>query len=275
MPLAIITVIYQNYTVLADFLQSLAKQTDKNFHLFIADLSKDKQKIDTKNIPATIIEAENQGYADGVNEGINKALKEGYSQFAIVNSDVYFAENFVSKATQSLENHPGSIIGGKIYYASGFEYHKERYNLDQLGKVFWYAGGSIDWNHVLVKHRGVDELDTGQYDRFEETDFETGCLMCYDKSVVETVGPWDKSYFLYYEDADFSMRAKKKGVKLYYDPLIVIWHKNAQSTDGAGSDLHQKYQKKNRLKFGLKYSAWKIKLHLLKNLVSDIITKID
>ena len=126
MPLAIITVIYQNYTVLADFLQSLEKQTDKNFHLYIADLSKDKQKIDTKNIPSTIIDEKNLGYAHGVNTGIEKAIKDGLNQFAIVNSDIYFAENFVAKTIASLDKHPGSIIGGKIYYASGFEYHKER-----------------------------------------------------------------------------------------------------------------------------------------------------
>ncbi len=265
MPLAIITVIYQNYTVLADFLQSLEKQTDKNFHLSIADLSKDKQKIDTKNIASTIIDAENLGYAHGINIGIEKAVKDGCTQFCVVNSDIYFAENFVSKASQSIENHPNSIIGGKIYYAPGFEYHKERYNLDQLGTVFWFAGGTIDWNHVLVSHRGVDELDQGQYDTFEETDFITGCLVCYDKSIVDHIGRWDKSYFMYYEDTDYSVRAKRKGIKLYYDPSIIIWHKNAQSTDGAGSEFHQKYQKQNRLKFGLKYAPLKTKLFLVKN----------
>lgn len=264
MPLAIVTVIYQNYTVLADFLQSLEKQTDKNFHVFIVDLSKDKQKIDTKTIPSTLLDSANLGYAHGVNVGIEKAVEAGYTQFSVVNSDIYFAENFVAKTIAALDKYPGSIIGGKIYYAPGFEYHKERYNLDQLGKVFWYTGGSIDWNHVLVSHRGVDELDRGQYDTFEETMFETGCLMSYDKTVFEKLGAWDKSYFLYYEDADFSVRASKKGIKMYYDPSIVIWHKNAQSTDGAGSSLHTKYQEKNRLKFAMRYAPFKTKLHVCK-----------
>ncbi len=264
MSLAIITVIYQNYTVLADFLQSLSKQTDKNFHLFISDLSKDKQKIDTKNIPSTIIQAENLGYAHGINVGIDTAVNNGYQKFAALNSDIYFSENFVSKTLTSLEAHPSSIIGGKIYYAPGFEYHKDRYNLDQLGKVFWYAGGTIDWNHVLVHHRGVDEIDVGQYDKFEETQFETGCLMCYDKAVYEKLGKWDKNYFMYYEDADYSMRALKNAIKLYYDPSIIIWHKNAQSTDGAGSTFHKKYQDKNRVKFAMKYAPLRTKFHVCK-----------
>lgn len=263
--LAIVTVIYQNYTVLVDFLHSLDKQTDKNYHLFIVDGSKDRQKIDPKGIPSTIVEADNFGYAHAVNVGVEKAVQEGYTTYAVVNSDIYFAENFVAKTREALSKNSGSVIGGKIYYAPGFEYHKERYNLDQLGKVFWYAGGTIDWNHVLVSHRGVDEVDTGQYEKFEETQFETGCLMCYDKKVHETIGLWDKSYFMYYEDADFSVRASRKGIKMYYDPSIKIWHKNAQSTDGAGSLFHKKYQQKNRLKFALKYAPFKTKVHIIKN----------
>ena len=93
--------------------------------------------------------------------------------------------------------------------------------------------------------------------------------MIFNKSVIDKIGYLDESYFLYYEDADWCERAKKAGINLYYDPSIVIWHKNAQSTGGAGSKLHQKYQEKNRLKFGLKYAPWKTKLHLIINLLTD------
>ena len=78
--------------------------------------------------------------------------------------------------------------------------------------------------------------------------------MLYDKSVLDRVGFWDESYFLYYEDADLCVRAQQAGVKLFYDPTIVIWHKISQSTGGSGSSLHEKYQNRNRLRFGLKYA---------------------
>ncbi len=66
--------------------------------------------------------------------------------------------------------------------------------------------------------------------------------MAYDKKIYEKVGKWDESYFLYYEDADFCERALKKQISLIYDSTIMLWHKNAQSTGGSGSSLHQKYQ---------------------------------
>ncbi len=111
----------------------------------------------------------------------------------------------------------------------------------------------------------MDEVDTGKYDKFEETDFVNGALMCFDKKVIDTIGFWDEKYFLYFEDADFCVRAKRAGIKLYYDPTIVVWHKNAQSTGGSGSLIHQNYQTKNRLRFGLKYAPLRTKIHLLKN----------
>lgn len=264
MSLAVITVVYQNYTVLQDFFDGLRKQSSTDFHIFIVDGSVDRQTIDVSHLPATVVNAENKGYAHAVNVGVERAVAEGHTMFAIVNSDIIFSNNFVESVSASISAHPNSIIGGKIYYAPGYEYHKEKYQNEEKGNVFWYAGGAIDWSHVLASHRGVDEVDQGQFNKFEETGFVTGCLVCYDLSVYKAVGTWDSGYFMYYEDTDFSVRAKRMGVKTYYDPSIVIWHKNAQSTDGSGSDFHVKYQKQNRIRFGLKYAPLRTKLHLVK-----------
>ncbi len=265
--LAIITVIYNNYSVSNDFLNSLRKQTDKNFRLFITDLSDRKEKINVESIPTTILSFENRGYAFGVNQALKQALKDGFTQFCIVNNDTFFEPNFTQLAIESLDKNPHSMIGGRIYYASGYEYHQKRYRQSDKGNVLWFAGGIIDWDHMITKHRGVDEVDKGQYDKFEETEFITGCLILFDKEVLDKVGFWDESLFLYYEDADFCIRATKKGIKLYYDPTLVIWHKVAQSTGGSGSLTHQKYQSRNRLKIGLRYAPWRTKLHLLKNAI--------
>lgn len=265
MSLAVITTIYQNYTVLDDFLKTLETQSDADFHVFFIDVSKDKKSIPQSPVPSSIYHEENKGYAYGVNRGIAHAREKGFTQFAVLNNDITFAPDFIKNAKQSILQHPGSLIGGKIYYAPGFEFHTERYTPHDIGKVFWYAGGSIDWAHATAHHRGVDEVDRGQYNNLEETDFITGCLVCYDIHALEMVGEWDDSYFLYFEDADFSVRAKRAGIKLIYDPSLVIWHKNAQSTEGSGSAFHARYQRRNWLKFGLKYAPLRTKLHLIKN----------
>lgn len=272
--LAIITVIYENYTVHDDFLASLRNQTNKNYHLYCIDVSIHRNTIDHKCIPAEVIYTENKGYSYGVNKGLKKALEDGLNNFCVINNDIFFKQNFIKNSLNSIVNHPSSIIGGKIYYAPRFEYHKNRYQKSDLGKVVWYAGGSVDWNHALTPHIGVDEVDRGQFDSFKEIEFVNGAFMLFDKSVVNKIGFWDESYFLYFEDADFCVRAKRAGIKIYYDPKIIIWHKNAQSTGGSGSLLHQKYQRINRLRFGLKYAPLKTKLHLIKNYLLETLTSL-
>ena len=261
--IALITVVYQNYSVLKYLFDSLKKQSNNNFCLYIADLSKTKKQIQSQDLPVVVIFGENKGYSYGVNLCLAQAKKDNISLYCVINNEIIVADNFIEELQKSFTSYPNSIIGGKIYYAPGYEYHKSRYKKSDFGKVFWYAGGTIDWNNVFIKHRGVDEVDHGQYNKPVKTDFVTGCLISFNKKVLDKVGYWNEDYFLYYEDADYCERAKRKNIPLIYNPNLIIWHKNAQSTKGSGSNIHIKYQGKNRLRFGLKYAPLKTKLHLL------------
>ncbi len=270
--LAIITVVYRNYEILHDFIESLASQTSSSYKVYFVDVTEpDKReiipwirKIEGKYV---FIESENKGYASGVNIGITSALKEGLTRFAIVNPDIVFDENFVVHSTQVISQHPRCIVGGKIYYAKGFEYHKDRYQPSELGRVLWYAGGKIDWKHAVCSHIGVDEVDSDKYSKPCKTEFASGCLMIYDKSVYDIVGSWDENYFMYFEDTDYCVRATKKGLPIWYDPAIIIYHKNAQSTGGSGSLGHVRWMNKSRMRFGVKYAPLRTKIHLLWNYV--------
>lgn len=263
--IAIITVVYKNYSILEDFLQSLAKQTNKNFRLFIADASPERKEITADGIEMTVIPIENKGYAHGVNTGIKKAQEMGIEHYCVINDDVYFQDNFTELLEKTFAEYPKTVFGGKIYYAPGYEYHKDRYTKEDLGKVIWYAGGTVDWSHATTSHRGVDEVDKKQFDAVESTEFITGCLCCFDEAVIKILGYWDEQYFLYYEDADFCERAKRNTIPLCFIPELTIWHKNAQSTGGSGSELHQKLQKKAHLRFSNKFAPFRTKLHVLKN----------
>ena len=63
------------------------------------------------------------------------------------------------------------------------------------------------------------------------------------------------------------MRARKIG-KIVFVPNALIWHKNAGSTGGSGSALHDYFITRNRLLFGLKYAPLFVKLALFKEAVS-------
>lgn len=265
--IGLITVNYNQYKLTRDFLNSLASiKNAKKLSVFIADVSTKKEDFKIERYPMSVIIKllPNKGYAYGINQGTKFFLKKGLTKFCAINNDIFFNQDFANEAEKGFKQ--ADIFGGKIYYAPGYEYHK-KYQKKDIGKVIWYAGGINDWKNVYTYHRGIDEVDNGQYNKFEETDFITGCMLFFNKKVINKIGFWNEKYFLYYEDSDFCERAKQSGFKLYYNPKIIIYHKNAQSTGGSGSALHVKYQRKNRLIFGLRYAPLRTKIHLIKNFI--------
>lgn len=226
------------------------------------------QKIKLK----IIINGKNLGFSGGHNMGIKYAMENGADYIVILNNDTYVHKNFLKELLEVAESdNEIGILSPKIYFAPGFEFHKDRYGKEEMGKVFWYAGGEMDWDNVIGHHRGVDEIDKGQFDKVEETELATGCCMLIKKEVISRIGTFDKKYFLYYEDADLVMRAKRSGFKIVYVPRSVIWHKNAGSVGGSGSVLQDYFITRNRLIFGFRFAPVRSRLALLReslNLVS-------
>lgn len=214
---------------------------------------------------ATIANKENLGYSKGNNLGIKYALENGADFLIILNNDTIIDRDLIIEFLKSAEKDANiGIVVPKIYFAKGYEFHKDRYEEKDKGKVFWYAGGIMDWANVIGHHRGVDEVDEGQYNREEKTEFATGCCMLVRKDVFAKIGLFNEKYFLYYEDNDFSQKAQKAGYKIIYSPKAIIWHKNAASAGGSGSSLQDYYITRNRMLFGIKYAPFKSKLALIR-----------
>jgi hypothetical protein len=212
---------------------------------------------------------QNYGFSEGNNIGIKIALKKKCSAVILLNNDAYFTENNLEKLLNYFIPSLDSLISPKIYFAPGYEYHN-KYKKHEIGKVIWYAGGKIDWDNIYPYHRGVDEVDYNQYDEINETDFVTGCCMIIRKNLIDKIGFFDNKYFLYFEDVDFSIRAKKNGFKVKYIPNSYLYHKNAQSSGLPGSNLHLYYQTRNRLYFGFKYSNLNTKKSLFFQSIKDL-----
>lgn len=208
--------------------------------------------------------ASNLGFAAGNNIGIRRALKDGADFVLILNNDTIVEESLITDLLKVAHDYKDAgVISPKIYFAPGFEFHKERYQDKDLGKVIWYAGGKIDWSNVYGSHKGVDEVDRGQYEKIEETDFTTGAAMFLRREAIKDAGMFDEKYFMYLEDADLSMRMKKHGWKVLYAPPAHLWHKVARSS-AIGSELNDYYITRNRLLFGMRYAPFQAKFALVR-----------
>lgn len=268
-----IFVIIANWNGKADTIECLKSLEKATAGKGVATLVVDNGSTDgsaeeiSKSFPniITLENKRNLGFTGGNNVGINYALKQNGNYILLLNNDTIVSEDFLAELLKVADSDPQiGIVVPKIYFAPGFEFHKDKYLDSARGKVIWYAGGIMDWKNIIGSHRGVDSVDQGQYSRLEETELATGCCMLIKKEVFREVGLLDKNFYLYYEDADFSLKAKKAGFKIFFVPQAVIWHKNAGSAQGSGSNLQDYYISRNRLIFGTRWASPRTKLALLK-----------
>ncbi len=266
---------FNDSTSTNECLRSLEKLNKKGFELFVVVVDNgSKERFEVKreySFNLKILYSEdNLGFSGGQNYGIKYALKENADFIVVLNNDTVTDENLIVELLGSFDDPKIGVVCPKIYFAKGYEYHKDRYAEKDLGKIFWYAGGVIDWKNVFGNHRGVDEVDKGQYNLREEIEVATGCCMMVGREIFEKVGMFDENFFLYYEDADLSMRLKKQGFKIIYEPKAILWHKNAVAT-GSGSPLQDYYITRNRLVFGFRYAKPRVKVALFRESLKILI----
>ena len=255
-------------------LEKIEKQ-NVDFHVIVVDNGSADDSVVTirKKYPrVTVIPTgENLGFTGGNNVGITYARQHHADFVWLLNNDTFVDPNVLDVMKAFVDPKVG-ICGSKIYFAPGHEFHLDRYKESEQGRVFWYAGGLVDWDNMYASHRGVDEVDHGQYDTEEETPFVTGCSMMIRRSVFERIGMLDDRYYLYLEDLDFCLRAKKAGFSLFYVPSSILWHVNAGSTSRPGNPLQQYYQTRNRLLLGFRYAALRTKIALLREAIRFLFT---
>lgn len=261
---SIIIVNYNSSKDTIECLKSLSKISTTGFkhNILVVDNGSLDELVLPKSLQNNTIDLirseANKGFTGGNNLGIYYAIEKYNSDYVLLlNNDTTVDKKFLKNMINLAGSDPRiGMVGSKIFFSKGSEFHRDSYQKSELGNVLWYAGGSIDWKHLVAFHRGVDEVDRGQFDQENESDFITGCSMLVKREVLEKVGVFDKRYFLYLEDVDWSVRTQNAGYKLAFAPDSIVYHKNAGSSGGSGSSIHEYYQTRNRLLFAYKHGSW-------------------
>jgi len=188
--------------------------------------------------------AENRRFAGGNNAGISYALEHGAQMLMLLNNDTTVDAGFLLPMVERLRLEPDiGIVSPKIYYHG---------RTNQL----WFAGGRLSFWTGTMRHIGIREVDRGQYDTATDIDYGTGCCILTRKDVVEKAGLLDESYHLYAEDADWSVRVRKSGYRILYEPRAKVWHKLSVSSGGHLSWNKMRNKFLGNFRFFTKYAKW-------------------
>jgi GT2 family glycosyltransferase len=95
-----------------------------------------------------------------------------------------------------------------------------------------YGADGIPFN------RGVWQRDEGQFDQPGWIFGGCGGAVAYRRAMLDQVGPFDESFFMYCEDVDLNWRSQLAGWKCWYTPEAVVYHKLSASGDGTGASYY-------------------------------------
>lgn len=219
-----VSIVILNWNGLEDTiecLESLKKIAYPNYEVIVVDngsRGNDAQVLEEKfgDYIHLIRNVKNYGYTGGNNIGIKHALRNSSPDcFLILNNDTVVAPDFLGQMTEvALSDASIGIVGPKICY-----YHFP----DRIQS----AGAMINMKTSRNTLIGIEQVDSGQYDRQQEVDYVSGCCLLVKKDLIQKVGLFDESYFCYWDETDYCVRARKVGYKIVYAPRARIWHKKS------------------------------------------------
>lgn len=249
--IGIVTVLFNSDDVLPGFFESLSKQKNVKYVLYVIDNSKSRSGSDISEslarkygVDAKIVFNNfNYGVAKGNNQGIEMALAEHCDFILLANNDIEFHDELIlSKMLSRMEASGNSVLVPKIYYFGGSR--------------IWFAGGKFSLLRATTPHFWDYKEDIGQYGNATTTEYAPTCFMLLKKEVFENVGFMDEKYFVYYDDSDFVWRLKVNNIKIGFDKNSVVLHKVSHSTGGGTSEFSLYYGLRNRIYFIRKNYGW-------------------
>lgn len=221
-----VIVIYHPQKEFEDLLYQLS-----DYSIVIVDNTEVKTNLHPKTKPQIkklFIRPKNIGYAAGANLGIKYALSKNAGWIILLNQDLVIRRKEIVKFCGLLQQAPQGLCGP----FPGFLDPKR-------------------WTTILPK--GIND------NKSKGIDYISGSFLAVAKEVVEKTGLFEEKYFMYYEDAEYSVTAKKYGFSLTYLP-IKLTH-NESSVIGNNSFLHQYYLARNHLIFVFSHAPRLVKLY--------------
>ncbi len=171
--------------------------------------------------------ADNLGFAKACNQGLKKSSGD-YVLF--LNPDTLIPEDCFKKCLAFFASHPDAgALGVKMVDGSGkFLKESKRAFPSPLTSLYKLFGFSI----LFPRSPVFSKYHLGHLNENEnnEVDVLAGAFMMIKRKVLDEVGSFDETFFMYGEDVDLSYRIQKAGYKNYYFAESEIMHFKGEST---------------------------------------------
>ena len=156
---------------------------------------------------------DNIGYAAGNNLGIRTALDLAPVDYIwVLNPDTIVAPDALNRLVLAADSDPGAaIVASRLVSADGAS--------------ILYDGATIDPISGATTLLGSGSPVSGSpANGAHATDYAHGASMLLRTTAMSHLGQMTEDYFLYFEETDFSLRARRAGARVLVEPQSVVRH---------------------------------------------------
>ena len=222
---SIVIVSYNTRDILRNCLQALFEHTKGvDMEVFVVDNNSYDGSADMvkAEFPTVLLTAnkQNLGFAAANNQAFK--LARGRYIF-LLNPDAYTKPSAIEHSIAFMDNTPQcGLCGGKIISPAGQLEPSARRFPSALSKLLVLSGlrGKFPQSPILNYY----EFGDFAHDKPQEVDWVPGTFTIVRKKMLDEIGPFDERFYIYYEETDLCMRAKKAGWKIYFIPDAEVTH---------------------------------------------------
>jgi hypothetical protein len=222
---SIVIVSYNTRDILKNCLQALYQHgTGSSMEVIVVDNDSHDHSADMvkEEFPGAhlIANSLNLGFAAANNQAFRLTKGE---YIILLNPDAYIGPSSIRNAVRFMDDNPGcGLCGGKIISPVGRLEPSARRFPSPVSKLLTLSGLSARFpsSPFFNGH----EFGGFAHDRPLEVDWVPGTFTIVRKKMLDNIGPFDERFYIYYEETDLCLRAKKAGWKIFFIPDAEVMH---------------------------------------------------
>ena len=175
---------------------------------------------EARAVPVRLIRsATNSGYSGGHNQGMAAAPADHY---LILNSDALLRPGFFTALLKAVASDPGGRTGLIVPRLEGEDGVAQVNCFRFAGPGSEFIRGANTGPVTRLLSGRVVALDVAPPD--SQIEWASFACILLDARMVAEIGPMDEGYFLYFEDAEYCLRARRAGWRIRRAPDAVAVH---------------------------------------------------
>jgi GT2 family glycosyltransferase len=174
--------------------------------------------------------------------GVNRAVREARGRnILLLNNDAQILPGTLEAALRALASARNiGAVGGRVILPDG--------TLQEAGSILWRDGTATGYGRGHLPSEP-------EFDFRRDVDYCSGVFLLTPREVFERLGGFDERYVpAYYEETDYCVRLHQTGLRVVFDPDVVVIHYEFGSS--ADSEAALALQRRNHGIFFERHAEW-------------------